>query len=220
MDEETQKKYDEAIANAEEAKATAERTATELDEEKQGREEDKTNYEKTVAEKDAVIEQKKQDVIGARKKYKKLSDMSAEEKEALTEKEFELQKRQEEQDERQDTFEKEQKNNADKEITARRNVEISKFAGEDKELAEKILKNYERIKDADNSSTLEEIKSLTEEAFNMLGVPKADGVESVIGSGGSGTSGETKTEDFSETEKGKNLADALGLNQTKTKEGE
>lgn len=208
MDEETQKKFDEAEAKALEATEA-------LEAEKASREEDRIAHEKTVAEKDVIIEQKKNDVIGARKKYQKLSDMSAEEKEALTEKELELQTRQEEQDERQEKFEKEQKELATKESNARRTEAIGKLAGEDKELAEKITANYDRIKDADKASTQEEINTLASDAFNMLGVPKKDAVEGAIADGGNGGAGEAKEGDFAESEKGKNIATSLNLNQAK-----
>lgn len=209
MNEEEKKEFEEAKVKTKEAEDA-------LEAEKTSREEDKAAHKETIAEKDAIIEQKKNDVIGARKKYQKLSDMSAEEKEALTEKELELQTRQEEQDERQEKFEKDQKELADKESNARRNEAIGKLAGDDKELAEKITANYDRIKDADKASTQEEISALANDAFNMLGVPKKEGVEGAIADGGDGSAGEAKEGDFAETAKGKNIAESLNLEQAKT----
>lgn len=213
MDEETQKKYDEAIASAEEATKALEAEKATIEEERSTYKTEKETLEKTISEKNLMIEQKSKDVIGARRKYKKLSDMSDEERDSLTEKELELQKRQEEQEERQQDFEKRQQALTEKEVTARKNNAILKFAGEDKELAEKIFANYDRIKDAETASTNEEVAKIASEAFNMLGTPKGDGVESVINSGGNGKSGEGDKTDFSETSEGKEIAGALGLNQ-------
>ncbi len=215
MDEETQKKIDEAEALVKEADEKTKDAEDALEIEKEKWEEERLANEKIIAEKDAVIEQKKNDVIGARKKYQKLSEMSDEDKNALTEKEFELQQRQEEQDERQVNFEKNQLEIVQKESKARKIEAIAILAGEDSELSEKIISNYDRIVGSDKASTVEEINSIVSDAFNMLGTPKKEAVEGVIADGGSGSAGDIKkVVDFSDTDKGKNVAESLGLTQS------
>lgn len=177
----------------------------------------KEEYEKTIAEKDELIKQKTEDVVGARKKFKRLEEMSEEEKEAMTEKELELQERQEALDARQAASEKAMKETQQREVDARRANAIKRIAGDDEELQAKIEANYGRITDASKAQTEEEIRSIAQDAYNMLGTPASSNpVEGAFGDGGYGDAGDVvKKQDFSETPKGKSLADSLGLNQTK-----
>lgn len=173
-----------------------------------------TELTETVAEKDKLIEQKNADIVGARRQYKKLADMTEEEKQQLSEKELELQQRMEEHEERVSKFEKEQAEQATKEREARRDAAISKIVGENKELGDRVRNNYDRIKDSGDASTVEEIAKVADEAFNMLGEERPNPIDAVVGGqgggeapGGSGNSG------FADSDRGKGLSEALGLPQ-------
>lgn len=196
----------------------ADKVEADLKAEQEGREADKQAHEKTIAEKDLLIKQKTEDVVGARKKFKKLEDLTEEERDAMTEKEIELQERQEALDARQAKSEEAQKETLQKEINARKAQAIKKFAGNNEELAAKIEANFGRISDASKAQTAEEIGLIAQDAYNMLGIPSSGNpVEGAMGDGGfgdAGGEGADKT-DFSDTEKGKNLAGHLGLNQAK-----
>lgn len=196
--------------------------ATELEKQVAEAEKSKADYEKTIAEKDALIKQKTEDVVGARKKFKKLEEMSEEEKEAMTEKEIELQQRQEELDARQAKAEEAQKETLQKEINARRANAIKAYAGEDEELAQKIEANFGRISDSKGAQTEDEIRAVVQDAYNMLGTPApSDAVSGAFTQGGDGRAGDTSNKgDFSETPKGKDLAGSLGLNQVKSEDNQ
>ena len=204
MNEDEQKKFDDAIA----AQETAEKA---LKEEKEGREADKTAHDKAITEKDAIITTKTNDLVNQRKSFKKISDMSAEEKEAMTAKEIEMQQRQEDLEKSQEDFKKEQADILKKGVTAKRDAAIKKFAGDDADLIKKITDNFERIKDSGDATTDEEINSIAKESFNMLGVPTPDAVTNAINLSGGGDAGEVAGTGFAESEKGKNLATSLGF---------
>lgn len=187
-----------------------------LEKERQERAEEKERLEGELAKKDALIEQKTNDVVNARKKYKKLSDMTEEEREAMTEKEIELQERQEKMEEEAAKREKENKERQKIEMTARKEAAIKKLAGDDEELAQKISDNYDRFSDSKDAYTEEAIGRLATDAYNMLGIPSTDGVGNAITQGGDGNPGNTGDRtDFSETAEGKALAEAMNLNQAK-----
>lgn len=190
------------------------KTQDELEAERAERAAEKEDFEKKLAEKDALIEQKTNDVVNARRKYKKLSDMTEEEREAMTEKELELQERQEKVEEEAARIQKEANERIEREVGARRAAAIKKLAGNDEELAKKISDNYGRITDAKNAQTEDEIAQIANDAYNMLGTPSRDGVTGAIASGGSGNPGDGGDRtDFSDTEAGKQLASAMNLNQ-------
>ena len=199
MDEETKQKLIDAGLDdvAEALEKSAQENAKAL-------EDMKAAHEKTVAEKDAVIAQKNQDLVGQRKEFKKLADMTAEEKSKLTEKELEFQQRQEE-------FEAKQQEFTSKEIASRREAAIKRLAGDDKDLAEKVAANFDRIKDSDKAQTAEEMETIAREAFNMTGTPAPDPIRSAVFGGGNGEAPGGKQNDFSETEQGQQLASMLGV---------
>lgn len=177
-----------------------------------------TAYEKLESDiviKDGVIEQKNKDLVGLRtsseEKYKKLSEMTEAEKASMSEKEIELQKRQEKFDEDMRLFKENQAATQKKEVDARWERAATKIAGGNAELKQKILENKGKIVDSDKAQTDEEIAAVAGSAFNMLGVPKLDGIREAI-NGGNGDSGvEVKTGEFADTAAGKSLAGAMNL---------
>lgn len=176
---------------------------------------DLTKATKANGEKDAVIEQKNKDIVGLRKssevEYKKLQDMTDEEKGKMSEKEIELQKRQEKLEEDTRLFQESQAESAKKEVDARKERAIAAIAGKDPALKQKILDNYARIADADKATTDEEVAKIAGDAFNMLGVPKPAGVGPVVNGAGGGTVGGDDVTGFADTAAGKSVAQAMGL---------
>lgn len=174
-----------------------------------------TEHAAAIAEKDAIITTKTNDVVGARKEYKLLKDMTEAEKASMSEKEIELQERQEAFDARVGAFEKQQQEFAQKEVAARRAEAIRKIAGTDPELTKKIEDNYGRIKDSELAQTPEEVARVVGEAFNMTGQPRPDPVRQAIQGGGNGEAGGGVDGGFAETTEGKSLASAMGLPEVK-----
>ncbi len=166
----------------------------------------------TIAEKDRIITEKTEQVVGARKEYKKLADMTEAEKEAMSAKEIELQERQEAHEESVAQFQKEQADSLKKEVDARKERAIAKIAGKDPELAQKIRDNYSRILDNDKAQTEEEVAKIVTESFNMTGAPKPDAMRAAIQGSGQGEAGGTGDgTNFAETKEGQELSAALGL---------
>lgn len=168
--------------------------------------------DKTIAEKDAVIDQKNQDIVGARKEYKKLKELTDEERQNLSQKEIELHEAALDLQRRQEDFEKLQTDARQKEVDERRTNAIAKIAGKDAELAKKIEDNFKSIVGHDKAQTEAEISQFVEKAFNMTGQARPDPVrEAMNGEGDApGTGG---GDNFAETSQGKELAGMLGLNQ-------
>lgn len=172
---------------------------------------DLAKAQKTIGEKDAVIAQKNDDIVKQRQSYKKLDDMTKEEKAAMSDKEIELQQRQEKHESDLAKFQADQKAALKKEVDARIAREVSKYAGKDETLAQKIRDNYARINDAEKAQTDEEVGKIASEAFNMLGVPKPDAMRSVLGGSGGDTTGKESNTGFAETQQGKDMSKLMGL---------
>lgn len=200
----------------EEEKAKMKKLEEDLAAEKAARTAEKVASDKILAEKDAIISQKNDDIVNQRKSYKKLSEMTEAEKAAMSDKEKELQ-------ERQETFEAEQRKFRDdqeairvKEVGARRMRAIEKIAGKDPELKKKIEESFSKIVDHDKAQTDEEIAAIATSAFNMLGVPRPDPVRNAIQGAGTGEAGgEGVGENFSDKPEGKSLGSAMGLESAK-----
>lgn len=167
--------------------------------------------EKDVATKDALIAQKNDDIVGIRRKYKNVADMTEEEKEALSAKELELQQRVEEFEKKQEELTARQQEILANEITSRRESAIKKLVGDNKEIAKKIEDNYNRIKDVENAQTEEQIAKHVREAFNMLGDERPEPIASVVNGDGGYAPGSSSPTGFADTAAGKDLASRLGL---------
>ena len=170
----------------------------------------------TVAEKDRVIEVKNQDIIGARKQYKKLSEMTSEEKEALSAKELELQERQEKMEAETEAFRKEQAEIRQKEVDSRWENAIKKRVGDNAEHAETLRKNMKSFVDHDKAMTEDEIASLADRGLNLFGDAKPNPINQALNSSGGAPNGggAGAGAGFAESEAGKGLADSLGLDLT------
>ena len=213
MDEQTKAKLREA--GLEGVVASFEKLSADLATERTTRATEKAALERSIAEKDAVISQKNDDLVNARKSYKKLADMTEVEKEALSEKEKELLERQESLEKQTADFQKAQQEAQQKEVDARRGRAIAKIAGKDADLQKKVEDSFKRILDHDKATTEEEIAAIATQAFNMLGVPKPDPVNTAINMGGDGEAGiPVDGQNYADTQAGKGLMETLGLNLT------
>lgn len=197
------------LADAKAAQKTAEDA---LAAEKTAHEATKAQATTDLAAKDVIIKEKTEQVVGARREYKKLSEMSEKEKGELSAAELELKERQEKFDTDLKTFQDNQAASLKKEVDARKAAAIAKYAGKDADLAKKIGENFDRIKDSDKAQTEEEIAKVATEAFNMAGVPRPDPVRGAINNGGNGEAGgDSNGQSFAETKAGTDLMAAMGL---------
>jgi hypothetical protein len=163
--------------------------------------------------KDAEIEDMKLKAKERGEQFKKFRDMTAEEKELLTEKEKELLQRQEAQEEALKKFQNEQSEFTKKQKDALIDNLAMKKAGGNKELADKIKVTLSKIKDIDSKATEAELGPEIDFAFNGLGIQTTPNPLSEAHNAG-GSTGEYQTDgSFAETSEGKSLAGALGLSQ-------
>lgn len=184
-----------------------------LEKEKEARTADETAHEKVIKEKDEIIARKNKDIVGARREYKKLADMTEEERSALSERERELLERQEqlEEDKRKSDEERGKREAKERADTLDRLIEQK--VGSNEELAERVKGNIDRIKDAETLTTATELEALVGDAYNMLGEPAPEGVEAVIGFD-RGNAPDQRESDFADSQKGKELANRMGLAQS------
>lgn len=188
-----------------------EKAAKDLEAEKTARKADADAHTKAIAEKDAIIEQKNGDIVGARKEYKKLSEMTEAEKAAMSAKEIELQERMEAFQLEQDAFKKTQEEALGKEVSARRERAYAKFAGKDPEARKALEDAFSKVVDSDKAQTDEEIAAVMQSAWNMTGLTKAPDPMGGVFDGGGSAGGENGGSGFAESKEGKDLAAAMGL---------
>lgn len=141
--------------------------------------------------------------------FKKLRDMTQEEKEMYTEKEMDLMKRQEAYEEQLAKFQEEQLDFKVKQREGTIEKLVTQYAKGDKELADKIRVNLNSLKGADEVFVEEELAPLTQKAFNMLGDERPDPLRTAHNAGGD--FGEVQQGGFVDTQAGKDLASALGI---------
>ena len=170
-----------------------------------------TNAELTtqVAENNTTIATLQDNAKKQGENFKKLRDMSKEEKELLSEKELELLKRQEEVEnqaltvkQQQDKFFQDQRELQVKEL-------INGYAKGDVELAKKLEFGLGRIKDSELAMTKEALIPLVKDAFNMLGAEVTDAVRNAHNERGGNQDYKAPESGFAETQHGKDLSDAL-----------
>jgi len=172
-----------------------------------------TEIAKQLKYKDAVIEDMQTKARERGEQFKKFRDMTAEEKELLTEKEKELMQRQEALEENHKKFQEDQSNFTKKQKDALIDTLAMKKAGGDKELAEKIKITLNKLNGLDALSTEAELTPEIDFAFNGLGIQtKPNPLTEANNWGGDTVTAPTGT-DHSTTPEGKELANALGLSQ-------
>lgn len=170
-------------------------------------------FKKQLGDKDAEIATMKDAARERGTQFKKLRDMTAEQKELLTEQEKEILQRQEVQEEAFNKFQEEQKSFKETQRNALIDTLANKKAGGNKELADKIKVTLSKIKDIELKATEQELMPEIDFAFNGLGIQtKADPLVEANNWGGETQTTTTGT-DFSNTPEGKQTASLLGLTQ-------
>lgn len=205
---------DKEIADLKAANATLTTQVETVTKERDAAVGDVTKLGADLKKKDEIIDQKNKDIVGARKEYKKLSEMSQEEKDKLSAAELQLQERQEKLEKDQADFQAQQLEATKKETDSRRTGIFNKLVGSKPELVKKMEENWGKLDKGltEKATTPEEIEKLAGDAFNMLGAIKPDAVRAAVSTGGNGEAGNGAATDFSETAEGKALASALGVN--------
>ena len=170
-----------------------------------------TNAELTtqIGEKDSKITELNDHLAEKGRQFKALRDMTKEEKELLSEKELEILERQEKVEKdaadlkaKQDGFFQEQRQNIVKNL-------VNKYARGDEELAKKIEFNLGKIKDSELAMNEEALAPLVRDSFNMLGNEVPDAVRQAHNERGAGADYKPTENGFADSEKGKQLSDAL-----------
>lgn len=135
--------------------------------------------------------------------FRKLEQMTEEEKAKLSDKEKELMLRQE-------ALETQQKEFTSKQIESSKNHVLTMLVGDDEETRAKVLKNYDRIKD--EATSLEEISIKMNEAYSMtIGTQNIANPLSVAMGFNGGQAPKKESTRFADTERGKAIAKELGL---------
>ncbi len=162
-----------------------------------------------VGEKDAKILTLEDNAKKQGENFKKLRDMSKEEKELLSEKELELLKRQEANEQiAQELQAKQDKFFQDQRASVLKNL-VDKYAKGDVELAKKIEFNLAKIKDSELAMNEEALTPLVKDSFNMLGAEITDAVRNAHNERGNNQDYKAPESGFAETQHGKDLSDAL-----------
>jgi uncharacterized protein YdaT len=110
--------------------------------------------------------------------FKKLRDMSKEEREALNAKEMELLKRQEAIEEQQVNFTKQQKETREKELSSYKEEYLEKFAGNDEEMKKKVLFHFNRL--ADEAITRSDIEKKMGDAWVLATGGRSSAINPVL----------------------------------------
>lgn len=139
--------------------------------------------------------------------FRKLESMTQEEIAKLSTREIEVQKQIEE-------IAKQQQDFSQKQIDFTKKKALSLVAGHDEELQAKVLTNYDRIKD--EATTEEEIARKMFEAYTLAtgSSPSVNPIAQAMTFTG-GTPPPNKSADFSQTDRGKDLASSLGMSIAK-----
>ena len=163
---------------------------------------------KQIEEKDAELADVKDQLLKLQNKdhnFKKLRDMTDEERDKLTDRETELMQR-------QDKLEEDQSQWSDKLITGHKDDALNVLVGNDEELRKKAEFHYKRI--IDEATTKQEVADKMREAVLLAKGGENMGVDSISRAAGyhSGR-GITDTGDKTKlSSEGKGLASRLGIN--------
>lgn len=177
-----------------------------------------TELEGQIVAKDEIIKKKTDDIVGARRKYQKLSDLPKEEVEAMTEAERKAKEDQDILAEQQEEIARQQAEDRAKDIASRRAEAIRKLVGDNTELAQKIESNYGKLKDSDAAFSPEEISRYVTDAFNLLGEERPDPIRTAV-NGGGGSAPETAPGTFAESPQGTQLGSMLSLSSAQPEAG-
>lgn len=173
---------------------------------------------KDIETKDSIIKQKSSDVIGARKKYKTLKEMSDEEKSTLSEDEIVTKEATDEVVERQEATEKQQATDRKADIDSRRKSAVDRFSNGDQEVADKINANFDLLRGSDGAYSEDEIGGFVNTAVSMMGQDAPNPIQQANNSqGGEAGGGPKAKESYADTASGKELSGMLGLSTEEAK---
>lgn len=166
---------------------------------------------KTVGEKDGLIAQKNKDLVLQRGQYKKISERSKEELEAMTDSEKEALKRSEETEAKLAKFETETADRNKREFDARKNSLVTKFAGKNTDIAKKIEENLGKLDPALLSKAITEadLAPLVELAYNALGTLKPEPIKSAVNGGNGDPANPDAGQNFADTPEGQAMLGVL-----------
>jgi hypothetical protein len=161
-----------------------------------------------------VVEQKTQDVIGARRKYKTLTDMTDDEKAAMSPQELAQKEENDAIMAAQEETQKQIEETNSRIRSENRAKVLQRLAGADPKIAEKVLANLDRIKGADEALLESEIEPYMSLAINMLGDERPSGVQAAFSAtgGAAPTAEQAQAAGFTESPAGQGLAAALNIN--------
>lgn len=166
-----------------------------------------------LADRDTQIGKLKEHTKTQAENFKKLRDMSQEEKDMYTDKEIELMRRTEEVEERAVQIEKQAAEDKQKTKDAIIDNLATKYAKGDKELASQIKINLGKLNPEliNPAMTEAELTPHVESAFNMLGIQQSpDALREA--NNHTGVHVETgKADNFADSSAGKDLANNMGL---------
>lgn len=151
--------------------------------------------------------------------FKKLRDMTEEDKKKLTDTELNLLKRQEELDEKAKKIEDDQAKFLQDQRDTIINKYVNDYAKGNKELADKIRFNFDNTLKAVDATDDASIAKKASSAFALVKQESPDLVTSAINSGGRSDDSAINGNGFGDTQAGKELAGAMGLNLGKSTEG-
>ncbi|MEY2595073.1 MAG: hypothetical protein RI965_345 [Bacteroidota bacterium] len=138
--------------------------------------------------------------------FRRLEQMTEEEKSKLSATEIALKQKQEQ-------IEEEQKKFVESMVGERKNDIFNELAGGDEELLKKLEANFSRIKDSDNAKTASEIRAVAQEAFLLAtgGRIRTNSFSSAVNVSGNSPSVSSKTSKISDELAG--LASNLGISE-------
>lgn len=168
----------------------------------------KEEKEKALQEKEAELEKLRNKDLN----FKKLREMTEEEKAKLSATELALKAE-------QDRFREEQQSFYSGFVSDIKDDLLETIAGDDEDLRKSILANYDRIKDSDTARSRKEISAIMHEAAKLAGVTSGSKVSPLVRAANySGRPIKAPEKSFSETEEGRSLAKELGLGFIKEEE--
>lgn len=154
---------------------------------------------KDVADKNKLIDEKNDQIIGARKKF---SEMSAKEKEELTEAEKAALQANEETNTRLAKLEEQRNEDAKRERDSRIEQAIGKYSNRP-DIQAKIRENFANLKTAEKAMTIPEIEASVRVATDMLGALEPGALNQNVNAGNGDAPGDSnKKGDFADTPEG------------------
>jgi len=172
----------------------------------------------TIKERDNKIVDMERHVAEKNIQFKKLRDMTKEEKELYSEKELELKAQQDAILEQQEALQKEQQDFVAKQRESIIDGLVNTYAKGDKEIAAQIRIQLGEFKNVESLSTITEITPFIEKSVKALGIESKPDPLTVANNTGGRPADVKNEKDYADTEQGKQLMGALGFDQAPVEE--